>query len=117
LLMQAAGQQSVQTITEPGEQRKDEGALKVVFQQFIDNKRQERHARQRELVGRRQNLGDLEGSCFRRAARRRRTVLHVLDCHRPFSFFATLLGRSVKPGGRVFSYATAVLTCNGFAGS
>ena len=31
LLMQAAGQQSVQTITEPGEQRKDEGALKVVF--------------------------------------------------------------------------------------
>jgi len=78
LLMQSAGQQSIEAIAEPGEQRQDKRALEVVLQQLVYDERQERHARQGQLVGRSEDLLNPERRCFGRIADRCRSLLHRL---------------------------------------
>src|SRR5271165_1825934 len=59
LLMQSAGQQSVESVAKPGEDKQCERPLEVVLHQIDDDERQKDHAQQRELVGRGQHLAEI----------------------------------------------------------
>jgi hypothetical protein len=56
LLMQGAGQQSVEAVAHAGENEQRQRPFEIVLDQVDDDERQENHPQQRELVGRGEDL-------------------------------------------------------------
>src|SRR6266849_543673 len=59
LLMQRAGQESIEAVAQSGENEQRQRPFVIVLEQIDDNERQEDHPQQRELIGRGQDLPEI----------------------------------------------------------